>query len=142
MKNLKTLIALTSLAAVIGAAMPAAAADLCLQFSGVTCDVSGDAGFFRFMNAKLPKTVKKGVSLHGRACGTGTATGSSAMIDDPATVHLSAFYVCDASPGVIEANFPVGMTDIGTVGTGRASSGGFSLGSTCVVTIVDCTLEP
>jgi hypothetical protein len=94
------------------------------------------------MGAKLPKNVKKATRLNGRACGTGTATGTAAVIDDPSTIHLSAFYVCDASPGVIEANFTPGMTDIGAIGTGRASSGGFSLGSSCTVTIVDCTTEP
>jgi hypothetical protein len=34
MKNLKNLIAVTTMAAIVGAAAPATAADLCLQFSG------------------------------------------------------------------------------------------------------------
>ena len=46
----------------LGAAAPAKAADVCVQFEGLSCDLSGDLGFFRFMGAKFPSNNKKAVA--------------------------------------------------------------------------------
>lgn len=130
------------LAGSLAGAAPAAAADLCLQFSGASCDLSGDLSFFRFPGTKLPKTAKKAVALHGRACGTGTVTGT--VVRNPAgtLIQLGATFVCDATPGVISADIDPANTALGSVHAGDASYGAFDLSSSCDVTLVDCDGEP
>jgi hypothetical protein len=121
---------------------PAHAGDLCLQFAGMSCDLSGDLGFFRFMKAKLPKNTKKATALHGRACGTGVVTGTAVRNTDGTLVNVAATFVCDATPGVISAEIDAANTGVGSAHTGSASYNAYALGSTCQVTIVDCVSEP
>jgi hypothetical protein len=136
------LIAAAALAAGSLAPAPARARDLCLQFAGMSCDLSGDLGFLRFMKAKLPKNTKKATALHGRACGTGVVTGTAVRNNDNTLVNVAATFVCDAVPGVIAAEIDVSDTAVGSVHTGSASYGAYALGSDCQVTIVDCAGEP
>jgi hypothetical protein len=121
---------------------PAAAGDLCLQFAGETCDLSGDLGFFRFMGAKLPKNDKKAVALHGRACGTGTVTGTAVRNVGGTFINVGATFVCDVTPGVISAELSPADVGVGTVHAGDAAYGDFALSSSCTVTVVDCDTEP
>lgn len=141
MTKMRFLMTAACLGGLLTAAAPAKAADLCVQFDGVSCDLSGDLGFFRFMGAKLPTSIKKATRLHGRACGTGTVTGTAAMNTEGTFVNLSATFVCDATAGVIEASFAPGAT-LGAVGAGGAGYGAFNVDSTCTATIVDCAGEP
>lgn len=142
MKKLVAMVAAASLVGVLGAAAPAKAADLCIQFSGMSCDLSGAAGFFRFPKAKFPKNNKKPVELHGRACETGTATGTMSMNFESNSIHLSAFYVCEATAGAFTADFSPASTAIGSTSTNAyASYGDVSLGSSCTATVVDCAIE-
>jgi hypothetical protein len=127
---------------VLASAAPSAAADLCLQYGGGECGISGDIGFFRFMGAKLPKNDKKAVHLHGRACGTGSVTGTAVRNVGGTLINLSAVFACDATPGVIDAEINPANTAIGGTGTGHAAYGAFNLDSGCTVTIVDCDTEP
>ena len=137
---LASALALSTLA--LGAA-PASAAGLCLQFSGGSCALSGDLGFFAFPGAKAPKTPTKAVGLHGRACGTGTASGAMAVTSDASSVHLSATFVCDATFGVITADFAPGSVAVGATSTNAyASYGGVGLDTSCTATVVDCDDEP
>lgn len=140
-----------SLARTLGAALlltglavpaPAAADDLCLQFSGPGCDLSGDLGFFRFMGAKLPKNPKKATALHGRACGTGTVWGTAVRSSDNTSIALAATFACDASTGIIDAGLSITDNSVGTVHPGDAGFGAFALDSSCDVTVVDCDTEP
>lgn len=132
-----------ALAAPLVAAAPAAGGDLCLQYAGAGCDLSGDLGFFHFIGAKLPKTVKKAAALHGRACGAGTVTGT-AVVDTVggALVSMGATFTCDGTPGVISADIDPASSAVGSTHDGSASYGAYSLGSSCTVTIVDCATEP
>jgi hypothetical protein len=129
-------------AGAFGSAAPAAAAELCLQFAGASCAVSGDIGFFRFPGTKLPKNPKKAVALHGRACGTGTVTGSAVRNPAGTLIQLGATFICDATPGLISAEFDPASTALGSVHAGDAAYGSFDLSSSCTVTIVDCAGEP
>jgi hypothetical protein len=133
-----------ALAAFLSAVLagPAAAGDLCLQYSGGECELSGDLGFFRFMGAKLPKNAKKAVDLHGRACGTGTVTGTAVRNPAGTLIVLGATFICDATPGVISAELSPANTALGSTHAGDASYGAYELGSTCTVTVVDCDTEP
>lgn len=142
MTKMRFLMTAACLGGLLTAAAPAKAADLCVQFDGVSCDLSGDLGFFRFMGAKLPNSIKKATALHGRACGTGTVTGSAAMNTEGTFVNLSATFVCDGTPGLINAAFTPGMTGLGAVGIGESGYGAFSLAGSCTATIVDCGTEP
>jgi hypothetical protein len=132
--------------ALLGAALaapPAArAADQCLQFSGASCALSGDLGFFRFMGAKYPKTAKKAEALHGRACGTGTVTGTAVRSASGSPLVIGATFVCDVTPGVIEAELDPAALGLGSTHPGNASYGAFDLGTGCTVTVVDCDTEP
>ncbi len=141
MTKMRFLMTAACLGGLLTAAAPARAADLCLQFSGGSCDLSGDLGFFRFMGAKLPTSNKKAVRLHGRACGTGTATGTATMNSEGTSVILSATFVCDATAGLIEASFGPAPA-LGAMGAAGASYGSFGVDSTCIATIVDCSAEP
>jgi hypothetical protein len=135
-----------SIACLVGtfaAAAPASAGDVCVQFSGITCALSGDLGFFRFTGAKFPTSNKKAVRLHGRACGTGTATGTLVMTHDSSLIELGATFICDATPGVISVEFSPASTGIGSSAVlARASYGTYDLSSSCLVSIVDCATEP
>ena len=144
MKKLGTVLAIVSMTCVLGAAAPARAADICLQFSGVSCDLSGDLGFFRLIKCKFPTSTKTAVKLNGRACGTGSVTGTAVQSSDGSNIHIGASFVCDATFGVINADFnPTGNLDMGGVSTNAyASYGDVGLGSSCTATIVDCTTAP
>jgi hypothetical protein len=128
--------------AVLAASAPATAGDVCVQYSGAECDLSGDLGFFRFMGAKLPKSPKKAVDLHGRACGTGTVTGTAVQNPAGNLVVLGATFICDGTPGVITSEMAVADTSVGSTHAGDASYGAFDLASSCTVTVVDCDTEP
>ena len=136
-------IALATALALGALAAPAAAGDLCIQYSGATCDLSGDLGFFHFIGGKLPKTTKKVMELHGRACGAGTVTGSAVVttVGSP-LISVGATFICDATPGVISADINPADTSIGSTHTGRGGYGAYTLGGSCTVTIVDCATEP
>ena len=142
MKRVRLVLAAGLAATLAAASLPARAADLCLQFAGPSCDLSGDIGFFRFMGAKLPKNPKKAVALHGRACGTGVVTGTAVRNPDDTLINVAATFVCDATPGLISAAIAPATTGIGSVHTGDASYGSFDLPASCTVTIVDCAGEP
>lgn len=142
-RTVPTLAAIAAIVATLAAAAPSQAADLCLQFSGVSCDLSGDIGFFRFSPAKFPTSNKKPYRLNGRACGYGTATGTIAMSSDSTSINLSANFVCDATAGGITAYFAPGNGAVGaTASNAYASYGDVELGSSCTATVVDCTTEP
>ena len=141
MTKMRFLMTAACLGGLLTAAAPAKAADLCVQFDGVGCDLSGDLGFFRFMGAKLPSSNKKATRLHGRACGTGTVTGTATTNSEGTSVILSGTFVCDATAGLIEASFGPGAT-LGAVGAAGAGYGAFNVDSTCTATIVDCASEP
>lgn len=118
------------------------AADVCVQYAGASCDLSGDLGFFRFLGAKLPRSAKKAVHLHGRACGTGVVTGSAVLDPTGAPIRLAGTFVCGDVVGMIDATLDPLDTAAGSVHGGRASFFGFDLDSDCTVTIVDCATEP
>jgi hypothetical protein len=130
------------LAGVLGSAAPSAAADLCLQFDGPTCPLSGDLGFFRFPSTKLPKNAKKAVALHGRACGTGTVTGTAVRNPAGTLIQVGATFLCDATPGLISADIDPANTAVGSTHDGDAGFGSFDLNASCTVTIADCAGEP
>lgn len=139
----RTVLATILLFSAVGSAAPARAAGLCLQFSGGSCALSGDLGFFAFPGAKAPKTPTRVVGLHGRACGTGTASGAMAMTSDSSSVSLGATFVCDSTFGAITADFAPGTLAVGATATNAYSSfGGVALDSACTVTVVDCSTEP
>ncbi|MBI5505626.1 MAG: hypothetical protein HY899_12565 [Deltaproteobacteria bacterium] len=142
MKKIGLMLATVVLGSGLLVAAPASAADLCLQFAGATCDLSGDLGFFRFMAAKLPTTNKRVARLNGRACAYGTVTGSAVTVVDGTSVEIGATFICDGVPGVIEANFPLKPV-VGTVSSGAdATYGAYSLSTSCTATVVDCATEP
>jgi hypothetical protein len=132
----------SALVAILAGSAPAAAVDLCLQFAGETCDLSGDLGFFRFMGAKLPKNEKKAVALHGRACGTGTVTGTAVRNPAGTLINVGATFICDVTPGVISAEMNPANVAVGSTHPGDAGYGEYALGSSCTVTVVDCDGEP
>jgi hypothetical protein len=142
MKRVRLVLAAGLAATLAAASLPARAAELCLQFEGASCALSGDIGFFRFLGAKLPKNPKKAVALHGRACGTGVVTGTAVRTKDDTLINVAATFVCDATPGLITAEIAPATTGIGSVHTGDASYGSFDLPTSCTVTIVDCDGEP
>jgi hypothetical protein len=142
MHRLACALATALLASGLALTSPAAAGELCLQFSGGSCDLSGDLGFFRFLGAKLPKSPKKATALHGRACGTGTTWGTAVRNAENNAIELAATFVCDGVPGMIGASLPLENNGVGTVHPGDASYNAFALGSSCDVTVVDCDTEP
>ena len=143
MKRIRVLVGIWALAALLCAAPPARAGDLCLQYNGVGCPLSGDLGFFRLMGAKFPKTITKATEIHGRACGTGTVTGTMVMARLDNIIILGANFVCDATVGGIYAGFnPASLAVGSTALNAYASYGDVNLGSGCDVTIVDCATEP
>jgi hypothetical protein len=123
-------------------ASSAHAGDLCLQYAGASCELSDDLGFFRFLGAKLPRSAKKAIHLHGRACGAGVATGSAVVDSSETSIRLAATFVCGDVVGVIDATLDPADTALGSVHGGRASFFGYDLDSDCSVTIVDCADEP
>lgn len=143
MKKISAFVAAAVLAGSFAAAAPASAADLCLQFSGMSCALSGDPGFFRFTGAKFPGNNKKAIKLNGRACGTGSVTGTLVMTSDSTSTHLSASFVCDATFGAITADFNPAQTELNNTSTNAyASYGSVNLAGACTATIVDCINEP
>ncbi len=144
MKRYSILAAVAAFSGLMFAAVPARAGDICLQFSGASCDLSGDLGFFRFMGAKKPKTITKPAEIHGRACGFGTVTGTMVLTHDGGVLTLSGNFVCDATAGAINAEFSSStVLAPGAVGLGGlASYGDVNLGSSCDVAVVDCATEP
>jgi len=144
MKNIKLMLATALLASGLLGAVPASAADVCLQFDGPSCDLSGDLGYFHFQAAKLPKNPKQSSALHGRACGGGVVYGTAAMTAAGDQIQVGATFNCDATNGTIIAymNVPTPGTAIGSVHFGYAGYGTFDLSNSCNVTIVDCTLRP
>jgi len=142
MKRARLVLAAGLAGSLAAASLPARAAELCLQFDGASCALSGDTGFFRFLGAKLPKSPKKAVALHGRACGTGVVTGTAVRNADDTLVNVAATFVCDATPGLVSAAIAPATTGIGSAHTGDASFGTFDLPTSCTVTIVDCAGEP
>jgi|GEM_PF-1917040 len=126
------------------AAAPAKAADLCLQFDGASCDLSGDLGYFHFTAAKLPKTAKKAVALHGRACGGGVVYGTAVMTTGQDMIEIGGTFNCDAVNGTIMAWMNVSDgTGVGPFKHGGyAGYGNFDLNNACDVTVVDCALRP
>jgi hypothetical protein len=119
-----------------------ASADVCIQFSGGSCDLSGDLGFFRF-KGKLPKGKgwRKITALHGRACGVGAAFGTAVVNTEGTGIAVAATFFCDAEQGQFDVSLPVGAR-VGDTGFGYASYGAYGLGSSCDAEIVDCSLEP
>jgi hypothetical protein len=145
MTKMRFLMTAACLGGLLTTAAPAKAADLCLQFNGPDCQLSGDLGFFRFMGAKLPTSTKKAAGLHGRACGTGSITGSAVALPGAmTTVTLSATFECDLGTGMIAAYFynVTGPITVGSIGYGAASYGNFNINTDCDVTVVDCATEP
>ena len=118
-----------------------ASADFCLQFSGASCDLSGDLGFFRF-KGKLPKKVKKFAALHGRSCGVGPAYGSAVVNTEGTGVEVGATFFCDAQQGQISALFTPGSRIGDTSLLAYASYGSHGIATSCTAVIVDCDLEP
>jgi hypothetical protein len=118
-----------------------ASADFCLQFSGASCFLSGDLGFFRF-KGKLPKKVKKFAPLHGRACGVGPAYGSAVLNTEGTLVEVGATFFCDADQGQISASFTPGSRIGDTSSLAYASYGSHGLATSCTAVLVDCDLEP
>jgi len=125
----------------VASAPERASADFCLQFSGASCDLSGDLGFFRF-KGKLPKKVKKLAALHGRACGVGPAYGSAIVNTEGTAVEIGATFFCDGEQGQISASFTPGSRIGDTSSPTYASYGIHGIASSCTATIVDCDLEP
>lgn len=145
MKKLCSILAVTVLASLIFGPGSARAADLCVQFNGSGCALSGDLGFFRFIGAKLPTSVSKVARINGRACGVGTVTGSAVQIPNSGnTVTLTATFECDAQLGVLHIIFPnvTGPVASGSTASGLASYGVFDILTDCTVTVVDCGTEP
>ena len=143
MKRIAALMSIACLFGTLATAAPARAGDLCVAFSGGSCALSGDLGFFRFTGAKFPMSNKKAVRLNGRACGTGTVTGTLVMTHDSSLVELGATFICDATPGVITAEFNPASTAIGSTAVIAYSGyGSYALSGSCTVTIVDCDTEP
>jgi hypothetical protein len=142
MKRVRLVLAAGLTASLAAASLPARAAELCLQFDGASCALSGDTGFFRFLGAKLPKSPKKAAALHGRACGTGVVTGTAVRNPDDSLINVAATFVCDATAGLISAAIAPATTGVGSTHTGDASFGTFDLPTSCTVTIVDCDGEP
>lgn len=144
MKRHSILVAVAAFSGLLFAATPARAGDLCMQFDGASCPLSGDLGFFRFMGAKQPKTITKPTEIHGRACGFGVVTGTMVMTHDGNAVMIGANFVCDATVGAISAGFASAtvMVPGATANGGSASFGDVNLGNTCDVTVVDCATEP
>lgn len=142
MRGLRLVLAATICAALAGLPAASFAGDLCLQYSGGECDITGLAGFFRFMGAKLPSSPNKAVHLHGRACGIGTVTGTAVPIGNGALVNIFATFECEGTPGLIKAVIDPDETDIGSNHEGSANLGNFNLNTACTVTIVDCANEP
>jgi len=143
---MKKLLSTVAAAAFVAILAPAAfAADTCLQFDGVNCDLSGDLGFFKF-SAKLPEKAKKAVSLPGRACGTGVVNAAAAVGNSGTSVNIHGTFNCDGVNGNINASLPAATAnDVGTTGSGDAfysSTDGFQNGPSCTVTVVDCDDEP
>jgi len=138
MKKLFAIAGIAMLTATLSTAAPAQAADLCVQFDGGSCALSGDPGFFRFLGAKMPKSNKKAVHLGGRACGTGIVEGLALMNKEKTAIDIRGTFVCDGVPGIIEASFAPGATS----GSGSATFGTFEEANACTVEIVDCTTEP
>ncbi|HYC00719.1 MAG TPA: hypothetical protein VEC57_16420 [Candidatus Limnocylindrales bacterium] len=142
MKKILSVVASAALSAAVLAPASALAGDFCLQFSGGSCDLSGDLGFFRF-SGKLPKKAKKSEGLHGRACGTGVVQGAAAVNAEGTVINIHATFNCDATNGNINATLnPETAATLGSVHTGDANYGSFDVGSDCVVTVVDCASEP
>jgi len=124
-------------------ATPARAGDVCVQFAGAGCDLSGDLGFFRLLGAKFPSSNKKAVKVSGRACATGSVTGTLVMSHDSTRVHFGATFDCDAVFGALSADFDPASLAVGsTAATAWASYGDVALGSSCTATVVDCATEP
>ena len=76
----------TSLSLLLSAALlaspgVASAAEFCIQLStangNANCDFTGDAGFFRFFRATLPRNARKATALHGRNAGITAVYGTA-----------------------------------------------------------------
>jgi hypothetical protein len=124
--------------------VPAAAKDLCLQLSTANgnsdCDFTGQAGFFRFSRARLPKNPKRAVALHGRNAGITGVYGTMVMGTDLSSVSLVASFTTDAVFGTIDLF--IDHTNLGGDHWGYSSYGDVSLNHGCNVKIVDYALEP
>lgn len=123
---------------------PAAAAELCIQLSTLNgntdCDFTGDAGFFRFFKAKLPRNPRRAVALHGRNGGISAVYGTMVMSADEGNTSLTASFSQDAVFGTIDLF--IDHTDPTADHFGYGSYGGVGLDYSCNVKIVDCALEP
>jgi hypothetical protein len=139
-RQIALLVLLGFVALPVAGAPVKASADICIQISGPTCDLSGDLGFFRF-NRKLPKNAKKFVALHGRACGEGPAFGTAVVDSEGKGIEVGATFFCDAGQGQFDIWFPLG-SKIGDTGSGYASYGVYDVLSSCDAELVDCALEP
>jgi hypothetical protein len=127
------------------AATPAqAASDLCLQFStdngNLSCDFTGDAGFFRFAKAKLPRSAKRIVPLHGRNAGYTAVYGTMTMSSDESSISIAASFTQDAFFGTIDVF--IDPSDPAGDHFAYGSYDSVSLNNSCNVRIVDCSLEP
>ncbi len=143
MRKIGFLLATVMLGCGLFAASPASAADVCIQFDGPFCDLSGDIGYFHFTSVKLPKTAKKAVALNGRACGGGVVYGTAMMNSAGDQIQIGATYNCDGTNGTIMAYMnTVAGTAIGSVHSGYGGYGTFDLVNSCDVTIKDCALRP
>ncbi len=140
-KRMLSGLAAAALSFAVLAPTTAKAADLCLQFDGLYCSLSGDLGFFRF-SGKLPKTKWKSEGLHGRSCKYGAVQAAASMNTDGTFINIHGTFNCDAVNGTINAEIRVATgTAIGSVHSGRSSYGDFDAGPSCTVTIVDCATE-
>jgi hypothetical protein len=122
----------------------AEAANFCIQLStangNINCDFTGDAGFFRFFRAKLPKNAKRAIPLHGRTGGVAGVYGTMVMDSSGSSVSLTASFTSDASYGTIDLFINPGL--YAGDHFGYSSYNSVDLANSCNVRIVDCSLEP
>jgi len=117
----------------------AQAADLCIQLSGGGCDYSGQAGFFRFSKAKLPKNPKKSVPLHGRNAAASAVYGTMTMGTEGNAISIAFSFVQDATFGTVAGD--IFTNNLEGTHSADASYGDVSLSTSCDLDIVDCDLE-
>lgn len=122
----------------------AQARDLCMQLStdngNSSCDFTGDAGFFRFFRAKLPKNARRPVELHGRNGGISAVYGTMVMDSSGSQISLAASFSQDAFYGTIDLF--IDPADPTGDHFGYGSYGDVTLSNSCNAKIVDCSLEP
>lgn len=126
-----------SLALLGVSAVPAAAADVCIQLNGGS--FSGDIGFFRFRDVQLPTLPNKIVPLTGRAAGLSPAWGSAVTSTAGGYVELGVMFFIDGVQGQFNVAFSPATS---RRGSGGGRYGAYGTSDSVTATIVACGLEP